>query len=903
MDITHFWGKAQPLDAAQGPRWHPLACHSLDVAATGEALLASQPRLAGSFAGLLALSEEEVVSLLRYLLCLHDIGKFAKRFQAKVPARYPECFDDDPTGLATRFDHGSGGMRLFNAAPDRFLLPEGAPARAWPPLVSAVTGHHGSPPEHWSCEGLTALRPDFGRAGIEAAHAFIVGAHALLTPPRKLPTLAARQAKRASHALAGLAVLADWIGSRQEWFPYCEPTEELGTHWNEARKRASRAVAESGVVPAPASCGLEYRALLGERVSPSPMQRWARDVELPAGPALFLIEDETGSGKTEAALMLAHRLMASGAGDGLYVALPTMATANAMFERLAVAYRHLFGSEAEPSLALAHGARDMHAGFRDAMLQGGRREDSYARGRGSADASETTASSACAAWIADDRRRAFLADAGAGTIDQALLAVLPCRHQSLRLLGLSRRILILDEVHAYDAYMQREMERLLEFQAGLGGSAILLSATLPLSVRERLTDAFTKGLDSPAGEADPGMDYPLVSVCSVGATSSWKVEGRSERARTFPVRFLSSPNEALDDVERAARSGGGVLYIRNSVDDALDAHAALVARGLQPDLFHARFALADRLTMERRIVASFGKRSRAEDRAGRVLVATQVVEQSLDLDFDVLVTDLAPIDLVIQRAGRLWRHERPERSGQPELLVVGPEPIDDADEDWFGRAFPRAKYVYRDHARLWLSARALKDAGKIESPTGLRALIESVYGDDADRRLPEALQGNFFDAEGRAGAEQGVATMNLLDFSKGYVRDGGAWDNDARTPTRLNDDPQVTLRLACVREGRVEPFARQAASDEPWRAWRLSEVNVASRRVGGEAVPSRHAGAARAAKAQWTRYDDDKILVVLEGPDGDANTISGLAAAGNGSSDEVRISYDPVRGLELLRKS
>ena len=903
MDVVHFWGKAQPLDPERGPRWHPLVHHSLDVAAVGEALLTSQPRLGDTFSTLLGLPREAVVPLLRFLLCLHDIGKFAMKFQAKVPAHYPECFGNDPAGVATRFDHGTGGMRLFRAEPERFLLPEGARERAWPPLVSAVTGHHGAPPEHPGDEGLTALRPEFGQAGIEAAHAFVERARGLLGPPQELRTLTTRNAKRASYSLAGLAVLADWIGSRQEWFPYCEPTEDLETYWSEARKRAGRAVAEAGVVPASASRGLYYGDLLGDRASPSPMQKWAGETALPDGPALFLIEDETGSGKTEAALMLAHRLMANGAADGLYVALPTMATANAMFDRLEAAYRHLFAPETEPSLALAHGARDMHSGFRDATLRGGRCEASYARGHDSGDASETTASSACAAWLADDRRRAFLADAGAGTIDQALLAVLPCRHQSLRLLGLSRRVLILDEVHAYDAYMQREMERLIEFQAGLGGSVILLSATLPACVRERLTDAFAKGLDSQADSADPSMDYPMITVCSADVTSSTKIEGRSDRARTLPVRFLASPDDALDEVREAALAGKAVLYIRNSVDDALDAHAALVARGLEPDLFHARFALADRLEIEKRIVATFGKHSRTKCRAGRVLIATQVVEQSLDLDFDVLISDLAPIDLLIQRAGRLWRHARPERAGQPELLVVAPEPIDDADQDWFGRAFPRAKYVYRDHARLWLSARALKDTGEIESPAGLRALIESVYGDDSFERLPEALHGVFFDADGRAGADRGVATMNLLDFSKGYVRDGGAWDNDARTPTRINDDPQVTLRLARVCEGRVEPYARHAAGEEPWRAWRLSEVNVAARRVSGEAVPSRYAFAARAAKAQWTRFDEDKILIVLEGADDGGRTMTGSATTGDGSGTEVRISYDPVRGLQMTRDS
>ena len=904
MDILGFWGKAQPRDCDHGPQWHPLVFHSLDVAAVGAAIMTRHRGLGDGLPRLLGLRREETVRLVCFLLCIHDIGKFAKKFQAKVPDRYPDCFGDDSARLSDRYDHGAGGMRLFDADGDLFNLPRGASISVWRPLISAVTGHHGSPPEQRFNESLVALRPDYGKAGLRAAGEFIQQSHELFGLPQQLPPLDRGRMRRASFALAGVAVLADWIGSSQRWFPYCDPIQDLEAYWGDARKRAARAVVEAGVLPAGIGGRLDYGALIGPNV-PSPMQAWAQSVELPPGPALLMIEDETGSGKTEAALMLAHRLMASGHADGIYVALPTMATANAMFDRLDVAHRRLFAADAVPSVALVHGAREMHAGFRSAMRRGGRSEAPYSGAGEQDDASETTASTACAAWIADDRRRAFLADAGAGTVDQALLSVLPSRHQSLRLLGLMRSVLILDEVHAYDAYMQREIETLLEFQAGLGGSAILLSATLPLSIRKRLAGAFAKGLGNQAEALDTigdGMDYPLATVCGANKRAFTKVAGRSGRARALPVRFLRAPGEASTAVERAARAGKAVLYIRNTVDDALDAHAELTARGLGPDLFHARFALVDRLEIENRVVKAFGKRSAAAERAGTVLIATQVVEQSLDLDFDALITDLAPVDLLIQRAGRLWRHDRREREGHPELLVVGPEPKLDANADWFRDAFPRAAYVYRDHARLWLTARVLEDAGVIESPEGLRALIEAVYGDDAEERLPDALKDSFFDAEGRAGAERGVATTNVLDLAKGYVWDGGAWDSDTRTPTRLADDPQVTLRLARVRDGRIEPYAHTVAPDEPWRAWRLSEVNVSARRVSGEAVPAEHAEGARAAKAAWTRFDQDKILIACEESEAAGAVLFGAASSGATVSQGVHLSYDSRIGLKWLQE-
>ena len=301
---------------------------------------------------------------------------------------------------------------------------------------------------------------------------------------------------------------------------------------------------------------------------------------------------------------------------------------------------------------------------------------------------------------------------------------------------------------------------------------------------------------------------------------------------------------------------------------------------------------------EKEVLLTFGKASRPEARAGKILVATQVVEQSLDLDFDAMVTDLAPIDLIIQRAGRLWRHDGRKRVAPLELLVVGPRPMCDVDEDWFRRAFPRACYVYRDHARLWLTAQALERAGAIESPGGLRALIEAVYGDDADECVPEGLLGVRLEAEGRDKAESSVAGQNTLTLAKGYVRDAGAWDHDVRTPTRYTDDLQVTLRLARVRGGQVVPYALDSAPDEAWRAWRLSEVSVSSRRVGGEAIPKSLVKDAHGAKAEWTRFDNDKILVLLEEKNDARGSFIGRALSGDGLS-EVMFDYDKLKGLQL----
>ena len=890
-----FWGKAQPVAGRPNPTWHPLAYHSLDVAAVAQAVLHANARLLANLSKLLGLPPQDASRVATLLCGLHDIGKFALRFQAKAPETYRQLFpDDDVEAWLDPYDHAAGGLRLFCAAPEQFHLPAGGSLRVWRRLLSAVTGHHGSPPMATAGGSLGVLRAEeYGTEGVEAALAFSQVLPGLLKVPKELRFSGQRKGRAASYLLAGLAVQADWIGSNQRWFPYTAPDRQLDRYWHEAQKRAAEALDQAGVLPTPPAAALMYPGdLIGPKETPTPMQQQTETMLLHDGPSLFLIEDETGSGKTEAAVMLAFRLMQAGAVDGLFVGLPTMATSDAMYIRLQKPYRRLFAPDTEPSLVLAHSARDLHKEFRSTVLPAGCMELSYSQ-EGSD--SEETASALCAAWIADDRRKAFLADVGIGTVDQALLGILPSRHQSLRLMGLSRKVLVVDEVHAYDPYMQGELQTLLEFQAALGGSAILLSATLPAGQRQALVRAFARGAGGEAGGGEeyspaPDWPYPLMTACSRTEVREIPVKPRPGHGRRLPVRFVRTVNAALDEVVQAARQERAVLYIRNTVDDALDAWRELRRRGVDAAVFHARYAMVDRKTIERKVVDRFDRNSKADARKGRVLVATQIVEQSLDLDFDTMVTDLAPIDLLIQRAGRLWRHQREHRLcwPSPELVVVSPAPGDNAGEHWFRGLFPRAAYVYRNHARLWLTARVLEQEGAIESPEGLRSLLEAVYGSDAAQRLPDGLRANFHECMGRGGAERGLAHMNVLKLSAGYVRDGGAWDSDVRTPTRLMDQPQRTLRLARMRDGAVRPHAD---ADDLQRAWRLSEVNVSEHRVSGERSPGAHTAAWERAKESWGTYDTDKLLVVLQESSG------GFIGHAVNEDGPVTLQYHPEQGL------
>lgn len=268
-------------------------------------------------------------------------------------------------------------------------------------------------------------------------------------------------------------------------------------------------------------------------------------------------------------------------------------------------------------------------------------------------------------------------------------------------------------------------------------------------------------------------------------------------------------------------------------------------------------------------MALLGKSSAPETRRGVVLVGTQVLEQSLDYDVDCMFTDLAPIDLVVQRAGRLWRHtDREHRPvATPELVVVSPDPVHVENRDWYAQVSHRAASVYRHHGIVWRSARTLFQTGVIETPGGIRALIEAVYGMDGSD-VPPPLQKASNDAEGNAAAGRSIAGANLLRVEKGYGGEDALWQSETGTPTRLAE-PVTVFRLGHVIDGAIEPLCR-AEDGDPRRSWALSEVSIASRRASG--VPDSSGPLAtlmHKAKAGWPGWERDRQpLLVLE-RDGD----------------------------------
>ena len=781
--LLNWPGKSPPLP---GMPAHPAIYHMLDVAAVAEELARNNPRR----------------DALALCAALHDLGKISKSFREMLR-----------NGQSQSFSHWKISEHLLRENDDQLAhVLGGGTERHRRELYAAIAGHHGRPPQTQK-KDFARMRPAVGEEAYSDAGAAVAALIALW--PDASPIAEASDRMALTWWLPGFIAAADWLGSSAAFFPPCAPGPSLATYLETARARAAVAVDEAGL----RRPSVGQVALLPPSWIPRPMQERAAEVALPEGPLLALMEDETGAGKTEAALILARRMLADGKGDGIYVALPTMATANAMFERTSEVLGRLYSGR--PTLALAHGRARQSEAFRALVGAEARSEDS----------------ATCTPWLADDRRRALLATVGVGTIDQALLSVLPTRHAPLRHFALSSKILVVDEVHELgNPYMLEGVARLLEAHRANGGSAILMTATLPKAQRSRLFAAW----EAPPPTSDA---YPALSIAGGEEITDFPQETGPRGPVT--VTRLEGENDALESISKAADKGAAAVWVRNAVDDAICSVDALRKRGIDVALLHARYALCDRLRLEGEVLATFGKHR--ADRPGRVLVATQVVESSLDLDFDLMVADLAPVPALIQRAGRLWRHMGQRPAGgrafkSPELQVLSPDPDVVDDKRWLASVLDRGAWVYPLDVQ-WRGARALFAAGCIEAPSQLRTLVEAAEHDGV---VPPPLQEAELDRLGTEKAECTLAKQNLLDFTKPY-REANGFDSDGEFPTRLGRE-QRTLILARFD---LSPWS---GGDWDVDSCQLSEVSADARRLGGLSLPDQSDPALADIKATWPEW-------------------------------------------------
>lgn len=789
---------------------HSLLAHALDVGLVAEVLLERGAVPLTGFDIDLGLDEGAVRPWLVTLVGLHDLGKATPAFQRLWPAGAPpEALLQTSAASATPVPHGKATIILLA----EFLIRRGVSQRLARQLAHAVGIHHGVNVNHQEIAPGVVDERSLG-AGSEPWESWreaicddVIAAFAAGKAPsaRRFPTV------RVWALLAGLTSVSDWIGSS---LAHAGAVSDVATYLHMRRPAVVERLSEIGLAPAQRWWSVpdgahEVNAWLqvdAASFTPRPLQ--VAMLELfsdGADPGLIVLEAPTGEGKTEAAFL---SMVQAGAQRGAYFALPTQATSNAMSHRIAAfTQRH----QARPvALAVAHG--------------GARMGSSAAATAADAHGAEAQATSA--AWFSTGRRE-LLAELGVGTLDQALLGVLPTKHHFVRLFALAGRTLIVDEVHAYDTYTSALLESLLAWAAALNVRVVLMSATLPHAMKASLVAAYQRGLGvSPSEVAQ--VKYPRLTTLSRDGRVSVET---FVAVRSSSVRFESAPfavEALLAEVLVAAEGGGAVGVIVNTVARAQALTVALEERGVEVFLLHARLPANERRTREHAILQRLGPNPPGDERTG-VFVGTQVLEQSLDLDFDTLFTDLAPIDLLLQRAGRLHRHTgriRPPAHKQPLLRVVG-----------YVAAQPDVealKGVYAP-ATLWRTWAAMLACGDtISLPDDFDRLVQGVYGNETypglsqhqeqyTAALTEAGQQRVMDAK--------IASIwqipdalddSPLAWNKAFAEETEARPYAARARTRLGDRSLVVVPMLVesggwrVFGGKIIQQPEARAGDSSW---------------------------------------------------------------------------------------
>ena len=797
--------------------YHSALWHMLDVGAVANRLIAKRP----------ITESDSWNNAINALIALHDLGKISESFRDQITKKASRGVYHAQLSFVL--------LQMHDAEISNLIGGSAASRRA---LYAAVAGHHGGPPELDDGRGILEKRWNsaIGNDAIEASKQAITSIAALF-PEATLEGLSSNDAKILSWKVSGLTIQADWIGSNTVWFGYHPPGIPIQSYWIKSCKRAEDAIAQAGLHNS------EPRAasILQNGMKSRPMQYAALNAGMPEGPALAIIEDATGSGKTEAALILASRMMTDGKGDGLFFALPTMATSNAMFGRIEKVATDLFSGS--PSLGLSHSRARQNAYFQKIL------------GNSNSDPGEPVT---CGQWLADDRRRILLADIGVGTIDQALLAVMPTRFNTLRLWALSGKILIVDEAHSYGPYMEAELCRLLRFHAMLGGSAIVMTATLPKGMRDAFSRAFQQGLGYKNPPSIKGDAFPQLTILGK-EIDIFEPPPVPSTCRNIKVNRINEIQQALELIMEGVERSAACVWIRNSVDGAINAVQILEEQGIKADLLHARFTVEDRLLKEDELIKKFG-RERGCDRGG-VLVATQVVEASLDLDFDLMISDLAPIGSLIQRAGRLWRHMdlRPHQQRPvpgPTLNILSPDPEIVENQSWLKSLLKSGAYIY-NLADQWRTAHAVFSANEIREPDHLRNLIESVHGEKAED-VPGELSCVEIKEYANQLIERQMAKNLLLSAHHGgrpqdYLSSAQKVHGEEKVATRLGI-PQITLWLARTGINGIEPLAE---------TWEASEVQISRKRYEKLGGVNQETLEIKELKKNWPEWKRSSIEVVV----------------------------------------
>ncbi|TPR39920.1 CRISPR-associated helicase Cas3' [Apilactobacillus micheneri] len=798
-----LWAK-KSLGNDGNPKWLPLYQHLLDTKFVIHMLyrfyLSDHQRniikesLESSFSN----SNEE--NLIQFIGITHDIGKATPAFQMKKS--YQGIKDLDHT-LLERLFNGNYLSADFMDYP--LSYPEQSPhALAGEAILenfgvnddigSIIGGHHGKPIDHKNNNiDKFSMNYYFEEQSNNSVHkkwastqkeffdwSLSESGYSNVNEIPKIKTIAAQV------IIEGLLVMSDWIASNENYFPLFDANQyeslnldkRLEEGWRKWFKNPRWMPEEHDFVD-------EYYK---DRFNFKPREFQSKifnRINETNDPGIVIIESGMGSGKTEASLATVEQLAKKHGSDGIFYCLPTQATTNAMFARVNYWLEHLAKEDDEnKDIQLVHGKAALN--------------DDFAALPHSIDIGDENIDAGVMVnrWFLGSKT-AILDDFVVGTVDQLLLLALKKKHLALRHLGFSSKVVVIDEAHGFDSYMQSYLCRALEWLGKYNVPVVILSATLPAKKRMEFMDAYLDKTDDNVNhKIKSNLSYPLVSYSDgndIKTIDSFKPISRSKEIK---INILDD-NNLISKVQDLLSGGGVCGIVVNTVYRAQELGKELIKIfGKQSvEILHSSFIDTDRRVKETKLLNTIGKNNEERPKL-KIVIGTQVLEQSLDIDFDVMITDLAPMDLILQRIGRLQRHSvnndlRPEKLSTPKCYILG------ISKDYEYES--GASYIYGD-ALLMRTQNYLKDT--ISLPSDISHLIQEVYDFDKDIDLPSELEDKynktFSEYKDNIKNERTAASTYMIDKYSNMHDDLIGWLNN---PNEQDLEKSDAMGLAQVRDG------------------------------------------------------------------------------------------------------
>ncbi len=668
MSALEFKQIAAKSDRSDPAKWLPFQMHAEDTAGIMERLFYKwlPHSVQRSISDALALGydadsrEEQTVNYCRLLALLHDIGKLTPAFQCKLAFRisgYAETMTGYGIDLSTLPEASVSPHAIAGKA---ILLNAGFPG-SFCEIVGTHHGKHSGNAAHQIADKPQNYYGYRKQNQKEWSGLWQEWIHFALTETKFTVESLPEPDVPCQMLLTGLLIMADWLASNTDYFPYIS-ADSTETADSERLDRAWETLGFPDIwtpdVLHPHEKWFDSRF----GFAPNPVQRNMMQTvsENPAA-GIYILEAPMGIGKTEAALAAAEILADRLGVGGVFFGLPTQATANGIFARI-LQWASQCDSDTH-SIRLAHGMTELNAEYQSVF---------HGTAADSGDASVIVHE-----WF-EGRKQALLSDFVTATVDQFLLASLKQKHCMMRHLGLAGKTVIIDECHAYDAYMNVYLDRTLRWMGAYGVPVIILSATLPPQRREQLVRAYlgiSSNKELPYQTKSNPNAYPVLTWTSGKSVYQRAVSADAEKKAVTVGRLPET--DLVSELASRLKNGGCAAIIVNTVRYAQELSRCLSEQlsGFEVICFHSRFLASDRAEIEQKLLTRTGKKSDSAARNRLIVVGTQVIEQSLDLDFDFMITELCPMDLLLQRSGRLHRHDRkrPERLLNPELLILEPQ--------------------------------------------------------------------------------------------------------------------------------------------------------------------------------------------------------------------------------------